>query len=139
SLDAGIPGDYKLIASGRRGKRFPIIELENADYRSCVLVVDALKLVNLYRQYKGRLFTLNIRNYLGNTATNKLLIKTLRDEPSHFYYFNNGISCLAEKLEPEEDRVVTKGLQIINGAQTIRSLVKAADRNKQNDLKDALV
>src|SRR5262249_4054641 len=98
-----------------------------------------LQLVNLYRQFREGLFTLNIRNYLGNTATNKLLIKTLRDEPSHFYYFNNGISCLAEKLVPKGDRVSTKGLQIINGAQTIRSLVKAADRNKQNDLEGALV
>src|SRR5262249_2896586 len=140
SLNSGIPGDYELIASGHRGKRFPIIKLENAPYPSCVLVVDAPQLVNLYKQYKQALFTLNIRNYLGNTATNKLLIKTLRSESHHFYYFNNGISCLAEKLEPKEDRVVTKGLQIINGAQTIRSLAKvAANRSEQNGLKEALV
>lgn len=126
ALAGGIPGECELVAHGRRAKRSVIIDLHDAEYPSCLLVVSAEQLIRLYQQYRNRLFTLNIRNYLGNTSTNKLLAKTLRDQPEMFYYYNNGISCLAEELSIQEDRVVAKGLQIINGAQTIRSLSKAA-------------
>lgn len=126
SLSAGIPGDSELVAAGKRGRRSPIIELEHEEFPSCVIVVEAPQLIQLYQRYRDALFTLNIRNYLGNTATNKLLMQTLKQEPGHFFYYNNGISCLAETIQVEGDRVIATGLQVINGAQTIRSLAKAS-------------
>jgi len=140
ALASGIPGDCELVAAGRRGSRTPIIELDVGPYPSCVIVVASEQLVQLYRRYRDSLFTLNIRNYLGNTATNKLLTASLRDEPSHFYYYNNGIACLAEKLEVKDDRVIAKGLQVINGAQTLRALAKAASRQQgRRPTQDALI
>lgn len=140
SLAAGIPGKCELIPAGKRGKRSPIIELEHDKYPSCVVVVEATQLVQLYQQYRDSLFTLNIRNYLGSTATNKLLMASLREEPANFYYYNNGIACLAEHLEVSTDRVVATGLQVINGAQTVRSLAKAArGPNGFESLRGALV
>ncbi len=37
SLAAGIPGECELIATGKRGQRSPTIDLDEAEYRSCVL------------------------------------------------------------------------------------------------------
>jgi hypothetical protein len=135
ALSAGVPGEFEFHPAGRRGNRSPVIELDHAEYPSCVMVVPATELVRLYQQYRDRLFTLNIRNFLGNTATNKELAKTLREEPAHFFYYNNGISCLAESLRLEGDRVITHGLQVINGAQTVRSLA----RTRGAKLDEALV
>ncbi|HVA79813.1 MAG TPA: AIPR family protein, partial [Candidatus Binataceae bacterium] len=63
-----------------------------------------------------------------NTATNKEIIRTGRDDPTSFFHLNNGISCLASdfEIDDQNDRVRVTGLQIINGAQTVKSLVKAS-------------
>jgi hypothetical protein len=104
------------------------------------MVCEANQLVNLYDVHKSKLFTLNIRNYLGNTATNKSIIATLKQEAANFYYYNNGIACLAESMEVLGNRVKVNGIQIINGAQTVRSLHKASkDPSSRESVKQAKV
>jgi AIPR protein len=66
---------------------------------------------------------LNIRNYIGNTKTNNAIIKTANEEPKEFFLFNNGISCLATKVELKEDAIQVSGLQVINGALTVKALL----------------
>jgi hypothetical protein len=61
-----------------------------------------------------------IRNYIGDTATNKAIRKTAVENPQEFFFFNNGISALAENVEPHETdkRILRcKNLSIVNGAQ----------------------
>lgn len=78
---------------------------------------------------------MNIRNYVGNTKTNKEIINSARNAPDRFFYYNNGISCLAIEMEIIEDRVKAKGLQVINGAQTVKALVRAGGNEKDNPQK----
>jgi hypothetical protein len=87
-----------------------------------------MQIVQLYQKAKDRLFTFNIRNYLGNTETNKQIIRSVKETPQYFYQFNNGISALAKTIEIDDrgDRIMTTGLQIINGAQTVKALARAA-------------
>jgi hypothetical protein len=77
------------------------------------------QLVSSFDTHKSALFSLNIRNYLGNTATNQGIIRTLKSEPSRFYYYNNGVACLAEELCVNETNVEVKNLQVINGHQAL--------------------
>jgi hypothetical protein len=128
SLDAGIPGQHELVAAGARGRRSQIIKIDSGEYPSYVMVVHASQLVQMYQQAKDSLFTTNIRNFIGNTQTNKGIITTARKDPFHFFHFNNGIACLAReiKLNEAEDRLITKGIQVINGAQTVKSLFRAS-------------
>jgi hypothetical protein len=127
SLGRGIPDDtHVLVASGRRGNRAPVIELEGP-HRACAMIVDARQLIQVAEASREALFTLNIRNFLGSTSINKAIAKTAREQPTEFFHYNNGVSCLAKRLTIEGDRVTTIGLQVINGAQTVRAL-KAASR-----------
>ena len=88
------------------------------------MTLDAKQLVNAYRALgRDAIFSLNIRNYIGKKGTNKKIFETARDDPENFYMFNNGISCLATKVTLTGNDVEVVGLQVINGAQTIRSLV----------------
>jgi AIPR protein len=91
------------------------------------MVVRASQIVQMYQQAKDSLFTVNIRNFIGNTQTNKAIIRTAREDPLHFFHYNNGIACLAKKIElnEAEDRLITEGIQIINEAQTVKSLFRA--------------
>jgi len=74
-----------------------------------------------------RLFARNIRGFLGtNTPMNRSMLTTLRTEPEHFFYYNNGITIVCDhaKKESSHGRDVLRvgNPQIINGQQTTRIL-----------------
>jgi len=128
SITAGIPDDQvELFSAGKKGERTPLITLTNGPHRSCVLVLEAPQLVALYQNYRDRLFNLNIRNFIGSTKQNKKIVSTAEERPATFYYFNNGVSCLAREMsiDPKASKVTVRGIQIINGAQTVKALVRA--------------
>jgi hypothetical protein len=92
--------------------------------------VNGAQMAMLYKAHKSRLFTMNIRNYIGDTTTNREIRKTARETPGDFFYRNNGICAVATRIAPDEEdekerTLVCENLSIINGAQTIRSLAKA--------------
>jgi hypothetical protein len=96
--------------------------------------VNAGQLRNLYDKQRYRLFSQNIRNYVGDTSTNKGIIKSAIDESQNFFFFNNGISAISSRITPlnEESSLLCERFSIINGAQTIRSLAKAHAKNAAN-------
>jgi hypothetical protein len=101
--------------------------------RSCYLGrisgTEVAELFN-FKNRKLSLFSLNIRNYVGNTETNKSIRTTAEEQPRSFFFFNNGISALATRIrkdesDKEERSLICDGFSIINGAQTVRSLATA--------------
>ncbi|WP_405947086.1 AIPR family protein [Streptomyces prunicolor] len=102
-----------------------------------------------WADHGNELFVRNIRNPLGLTPINKELVDTLTDEPSHFWYFNNGITVLCESLDavpgsqrvPERSpvRLVAHGASVVNGAQTVRSVIDAAQQAEDAELAQVTV
>jgi hypothetical protein len=55
------------------------------------------------KQYRHRIFSKNIRSFLGgSTAVNEGIAETVRKIPAHFWYLNNGITalCGSKRREP---------------------------------------
>ncbi len=104
----------------------PWIHYDIEDRDSYVGRINAGQLFELFKNYKSSIFNSNIRNYIGDTSTNKGIMKTAVDHPSSFFFFNNGISAIATKIESKIDKgiLLCRNLSIINGAQTVRSLSK---------------
>lgn len=104
--------------------------VNSAGRTSYIGYVGASQFRNLYK-HRYKLFALNIRNYVGDTTTNKGIIDTALTEPDNFFFFNNGISAVATKIVPHPTKPVLQceRFSIINGAQTVRALVKAHQRN----------
>jgi hypothetical protein len=98
-----------------------VISLEG-NVTSSVMVVPGKQLAAVYGQARDALFNLNIRSFLGDTRINKEIKNTIQKSPEEFYYYNNGITCLASKLTVSGNAVEVSSLQVINGAQTIRAL-----------------
>lgn len=103
--------------------------------KSVVARVAGSQVAELYQRYRSRLFTLNIRNYVGDTSTNKGIRNTAIENPTSFYYFNNGICAVATRIrqDPEDEKgrvILCDRFSIINGAQTVRSLAKAHAEDK---------
>ena len=89
--------------------------------------VSGAQFAEMYRQYKYKLFAMNIRDYVGESSTNKGIVETATKQPDEFVFYNNGISAVATDIEPDEENNILRcrRFSIINGAQTVRSLTKA--------------
>lgn len=95
--------------------------------QSLVAIVKGNELCNLHKQHKRSLFSFNIRGDLGKNVVNDAITDTALNAPEDFFYFNNGVTALCKSFELENNRVDATDFQIINGAQTVSSLV-AADK-----------
>ena len=79
------------------------------------------------------LFSRNLRKFKGLTEVNDAIVSTLVDKPDAFWYFNNGITMLCKQLSKarkggsgrKKGRFICKGVSIVNGAQTVGSIIKA--------------
>jgi AIPR protein len=101
--------------------------------------IDGSQVAEIFRAHRSSIFSLNIRNYIGDNLTNKGIKATATGAPEDFFFYNNGISALASRIEeePASRILVCEDFSIINGAQTVRSLQKAHadDSNAVRDVR----
>lgn len=131
---------YPVGPKGKRGES--VVSISAGAFKSYLMTLDARQIQQAYDQLgKDAIFSLNIRNFIGSTKTNKEIIKTATAEPKDFFLFNNGIACLATAVELNTDSVKVRGLQVINGAQTVKSIIHVAkdiNRHKANYWNDGV-
>ncbi len=93
--------------------------------------ITGAELGSIWEKYGRRLFTENIRSFLGNTSSvNEEIMKTVKTEPENFIYFNNGITILCDSIKKKPmggaDRSIgaftCNGISVVNGAQTLGSI-----------------
>src|SRR5262249_39931559 len=93
AIDAGpLERRHALYPVGQKRKRGgpSIVEMDAGEFRSTIMALDAQQIVGAYRALgRDSLFSLNIRNFIGNTATNKKIVETARSNPDKFFLFNN--------------------------------------------------
>lgn len=123
------------LAKPAAGPPWMIYENEQG-VRSYVGIIGAPQLRRLYEEKnrRNRLFSLNIRNYVGDTSTNKDILKTAINSPGAFFFYNNGISAVASKIEEDPNTCTLRctRLSVVNGAQTVRSLWRAHKQDPAN-------
>jgi len=106
------------------------------DWEGFVTAIPAQFLHKLYRNHKTKLFSANVRDYLGSRKSdqniNHGIKETADNDPKNFWVFNNGLTLLVNDFVVESSKSRTrlsfKGVSIVNGAQTtgaIGSLKKA--------------
>jgi hypothetical protein len=97
---------------------------------SWLLTMSGKDIGELYSKAGDRLFARNIRGFLGDTAINDGMKTTLRREPDHFWYFNNGVTIICDSARKTAERgtaiLRVNNPQIINGQQTTRTLQAAS-------------
>lgn len=93
---------------------------------SWIFSANGWQMGQLVEQYGVKLFARNIRGYLGETNINKEIRRTLRKDPSSFWYLNNGITIVCDDALLEtasgRGRLNLSNPQIINGQQTTYAL-----------------
>ncbi|RRD68161.1 abortive phage infection protein [Comamonadaceae bacterium OH2310_COT-174] len=104
----------------------------NAPYRAFYGRMNVKRLVELWNDYRDQLVDRNIRRFKGRTTVNTGLSETLKTEAEHFFYFNNGVTFLCQKISEQHPRdshrqkgkFRVQGISIINGAQTVGAISK---------------
>lgn len=95
-------------------------------YKAYYGTVSASMIGNWHQLYGNRLFAKNIRYYKGSTEVNRGIKDVLKTEPDKFFYYNNGIKMLCQKItrkaaystDKSMGLFVLEGVSLVNGAQT---------------------
>ena len=102
---------------------------EGAEYKSFLCVMPGDVLASLYDRFGGRILEQNVRAFLGEgRKVNKGIRQTLRENPSMFFAYNNGLTATVSGLEMETNEsgltMITSAtdFQVVNGGQTTASL-----------------
>jgi hypothetical protein len=95
-------------------------------------MIDGIQLKAWWKKHGKGLVSGNIRHSLGSTEVNTEIKQTGAVNPEKFWYFNNGITLVAEEASKAPAGAAShsagifsfKGASIVNGAQTVSSLAK---------------
>lgn len=97
--------------------------------------VDGVQLKSLWARFGKRLVAKNIRHSLGSTEVNDGIKLTASSEPDRFWYYNNGITLVADdagrapanSASQSSGVFLFRGASIVNGAQTVSTLASVPD------------
>ena len=80
----------------------------------------------------------NVRGFILKSKFNENIRKSLDKEPSHFFYYNNGITIIAENISSSATNlrkswlVEVNNFQVVNGGQTLRTIHKYNREDKEH-------
>ena len=100
-------------------------------------MVSAEEICVWWETYGRKLFEKNIRQVLGATEVNEEMKETLTKHPENFWYFNNGITIVCDKVvksmvggsSRDSGSFKLHGAQVVNGAQTVSTIGKFSTIN----------
>jgi hypothetical protein len=83
----------------------------------------------------GTLFQKNVRQSLGlNNAVNKGIKSTIYgDKHKDFFFFHNGITAICNKMQIDGGKLVVHGLSVVNGCQSLNTILDCSLRVKTLD------
>ncbi len=93
--------------------------------------IRAAALAEIVANNGSALFQRNLRHYLGSIGINVAIERTVRGQPGDFFYLNNGLTAVAERITqavgtPAQCAFGLTNVSIVNGAQTAGAIANAA-------------
>lgn len=127
------------------GEAIPLLRAsyDGAPLESYIAVIPGKQLADIYDRWGARLLEANVRSFLqARNKVNRGIRDTIKDEPTLFFAYNNGLTTTAESVEVAS---IGEGLflmsatnfQIVNGGQTTASIHAA--RKPAGQLDDVYV
>ena len=108
-------------------------------YKSYYGIVNCGKIAELAENNSKRLFSKNLRSFIGINPINLDIVKSLINKPEDFFYLNNGIVLLLKEIiksaynsvKIDIGKFTLKDVSIINGAQTVGSIKYAFNKQPE--------
>lgn len=97
-------------------------------FKSNIFIIKPKEIYLMFDKYGQSLFYKNIRNPLPKSLFNDEIKNTIVNNPINFWYFNNGITAITDKIDnfhEDSAKVKITGIQVINGAQTVYNIYQS--------------
>lgn len=111
------------------------LSLRVANYQTVLAAIRLSDVLRLPGVKDQTLFRKNVRQSLGLTnKINKGLKQTLSGDTSHFFFlYHNGITAICDKLalDPSTHALHVEGLSVVNGCQSINTIISCSEKVKQ--------
>lgn len=112
--------------------------IKAGEWTAIIVSLKGEEIVDIAQKYGDKLYVANVRDFLGVRSStrniNRQIEKTAKENPSNFWVFNNGITLITKKFEPDGMNIKCHGLAVINGAQTVGSLAESMPNEKINEI-----
>ncbi|HAW57828.1 MAG TPA: AIPR protein [Bacteroidales bacterium] len=111
------------------------LPLNIAGTQVVVAAIPLRECINIPGIKDGTLFQKNVRQSLGlNNAVNKGIKNTIySDKHRDFFFFHNGITAICNKLELQDQKLKLNGLSVVNGCQSLNTIISCSERIKTLD------
>ncbi|ELY4095265.1 AIPR family protein [Cronobacter sakazakii] len=103
-------------------------EIKGDNWSSFCTTIQGRDLARAYRKHKLKIFSANVRDYLGSRSSDSNINNGIRtsaeNAASEFWAYNNGVTILVHEYKFDEiaKNLEVKGMSIVNGAQTTGAL-----------------
>jgi hypothetical protein len=105
-----------------------------ANFKTVVAAVPLADCLKFPGISDGKLFRSNVRQFLGLTnKVSKGMKQTINGEnPQYFFFYHNGLTALCEKLSLDtlSHQLKLDGLGIVNGCQSLTTILACSERVK---------
>lgn len=111
------------------------LPLNIAGTQVVVAAIPLSECINIPGIKDGTLFQKDVRQSLGlNNAVNKGIKNTIySDKHRDFFFFHNGITAICNKLELQDHKLKLNGLTVVNGCQSLNTIISCSERIKTLD------
>ena len=115
---------------------------QNLGYDAYIAIIPGKLLADIYIEHGSKVLEGNVRAFLGTKSAkgvNNGIKRTINNDPTRFFTYNNGIAATASSVTVVEDNgqlLIThvSDLQIINGGQTTATLAEVVLKNPGQNL-----
>ena len=89
----------------------------------------------------GSMFDANVRDYESGSGVNESIQETLEeiDPEVDFWWLNNGVTVVADRVQPNGKRLKLKSPQVVNGLQTSHEIYKRGTKASLDSNRSVLV
>lgn len=118
--------------------------------KSFLCFISAKSLKDVFYKYSTKgLFDSNLRYYVKSQKIDSQITDTIKNEPSNFCYYNNGIIITCNNYELKDNCIILDDFSIVNGGQTTNLIGRVSlnddfpimckvIKNKYDDLEDKI-
>lgn len=122
----------------------PITLGRNTEYVALINLAEYYQFITDENNLRKSFFEANVRDYQGKNTVNKSIADTLsNDLTEDFWWLNNGVTILTEKVTPVTNReLVLLNPEIVNGLQTSTEIYNYFTNNQdllENEKRNLLV
>jgi hypothetical protein len=114
-------------------------------YTGLVSLVEFNRFISIEGKLNRNIFESNVRDYQGSTEVNNEIEQSLRgNKDDDFWWLNNGITIISERIQQTSKELMLEDPQIVNGLQTSNEIFKYFQnlgpyREKTEDPRNVLI